>query len=199
MSEVVDLRVSDPAVWAYVCQLQHEAAVGRILAVRCAACNTKLGEAANTAHGPGFAAWWRDYVPQPWAVIVDGHKLTDRETMQHTLKRAEYVEGDWGKEPCGYFAPLAIPPELPHEYVPLLVRCVRHGDAILNRGAVLAALRSTRRGMKVRMSGTRFEIIRQQIDGLKSEPKQALLVERFGRGESWTTEKENGDTPRGTD
>lgn len=203
MSETIDLRVRDPRVWEYVCKLQHADAVGRILEIRCATCNTKLGEAANTPHGPGFAAWWRDWQPDVHSVSVNGRQLSPRETRRYLVNSAEEVEGDWGKEPQGYFAPLAIPPKIAQEYVPLLVRCVAHGDTILNRLEVLAALRRDWSSVAVRVERCRFDVSPQQVDDLKrGETKHARLVRRIG-GESWTPDsldaffaEMEGDTPR---
>lgn len=189
MSETIDLRVSDPAVWEYVCKLQRSRATGRLLTVRCGKCRTKLGEAAQTEHGPGFAAWWREWEQPAHEVHIDGRKLSPRETIRHVTGDAEEIEGDWRADVRrGYFAPLAIPLDLPQEYVPLVVRCKpSHGAAVLNRIDVLNALNNHRmNALNVNVHPGQFEILPQQTDGLASTTSTARLVKRIGAGESWT-------------
>lgn len=192
----INLHVDDPAVWRYICALQHEEAVGQIMAVQCAECanrrrTTKLGLAANTAQGPGFAASWADWEVEWGEVHVSGRKLGARETLSHLLDSATTVTGDWGKTREGYFAALAIPPELTQEYVPLLVRCPRHGDALLNRDAVVAGLRRQQRVFLARPAGgVRLDVVPQQVEGLRhGERKHASLTTTFGAGQGLPLEE----------
>lgn len=187
---LVDLRVNAPAVWEYVCALQHDAAQGRVMQIRCSVCNALLGSAANTAHGPGFAATWTEWEPGGVSVKVGTTELPPRQAWRWLLNEAESAEGDWkGRE--GYFAPLAIPPELPQEYVPLLVRCHDHGDTIVDRLAVLRGLQRGNRDMRVKPAGEHHEIIPQQVEGLATEPGSTVrLVTRIRPTRSFGTAAE---------
>lgn len=180
----IDLRVSTPTVWEYVCQLQHDAAQGRVMQIRCAMCNARLGMAANTAHGPGFAATWTEWEHGGISVQVNGSELPPRQKWRYLLNEAESVEGDyWGKQRHGYFAPLAIPPELPQEYVPLIVRCARHGDLIIDRTDVLSALRRKLKTLSVTPTGESHLLIEQQKEGLRTSGnvQHSKMVQHFGR------------------
>ena len=180
----IDLRVTDPEVWGYICRLQHAEAIGRILQIRCGQCNAKLGCAANTAHGPGFASSWADWNFDLGEVHIDGERLRGREALRYVLDGADEVSGDWGKTRYGFFAALAIPTDLPQEYVPLLVRCTTHGDAVLNRDDVLGALRKGWRALSVAVTDESYvEVTPQQTDGLASESKSARLVHTIGAGQ----------------
>lgn len=185
----IDLRVSNPHVWEYICQLQHADAIGRPLQIRCSQCRAKLGLAVNTLHGPGFASSWSDWEANFGQVHINGQQLGDREAIRYMLDDAEEVSGDWGRTPHGFFAALRIPLDLPQDYVPLFVRCMTHGDAVVDRAEVRDALRKGWPVLPVALEGTRFDVIEQQTDGLRTTPRHSRLVKRIGAGDGLTVEE----------
>ncbi|MCI1962634.1 MAG: hypothetical protein LKJ18_00595 [Ancrocorticia sp.] len=180
---VIDLRVADPKVWEYICQLQRQDALGGVTKVRCSICNEWLGTAATTTVGPGFAGTYRDYGPMFYEIRINGEPLKPREMIEYMKARATVVEGDyWDKQRRGYFAPLAIPPDLPQEYVPLVVRCMKHGDLILDRTDVITALRRKFKTLRVTPLGERYTIIEQQTEGLQpsGQERHSRMVRHIG-------------------
>lgn len=190
---MIDLRVHDPKLWEYVCLLQASPAI-HMAPIRCRSCQTRLGTIATTKHGPGFSARWTiDAAPPGVVVAKDGTQLEPRHTRRWILKNAEEVTGDWAPGKTGYFAPLAIPDQLPQDYLPLVVRCSKHGDSVVDRAAALSALRTKNpRGIVAKPTGHRFEIIDQQTDGLTStKPTRMRAVMRFGGRKPSSTTPEN--------
>ncbi len=183
----VDLDVPDDAVWAYVLQLVvASAGAAPAVAVRCSArgCSRVLGRAGQTPAGPLFSATWPVEDTLPVVTVVGGRRLRPRGQIAHL---ATGVVAQSGPEPAptrpeGFFAPLAVPACLPQVAVPLYVRCPRHGDAVLERDHVLAALRGGRQTVVAPTALPFMDYTTQRTDGL---PHQTVT--------STTTYRTTGD------
>ena len=76
-------------------------------------------------------------------------------------------EPDRGYERHGTIALLELPLGTVQEYPALMVRCLKHGDAILARTEVLSALRSRRRQLRAEVSFplTAYDVGEPPADG----------------------------------
>lgn len=123
------LQVSDPAVWAHTLRAIEDSATRKpLLKVKCARCGAELAQVGITAHGPLFTSSWKVPIPAGSEAKALGPptKLSGPAPLRSEIH--------------GALAVLALPPDLPAEYPDLLVRCARHGDAVLDRREALRRL-----------------------------------------------------------
>jgi hypothetical protein len=124
------------------------ATVKPTLTVRCSQCHTAVGYAAMTSAGALFTSSWEVELPLGFDVIANGEKLNRRQA-QRFRNRREVVTARSGPPITetgtdGVVALLALPPGVAEDYPALLVRCKDHGDAVLSRVDVLAAVRDAK-------------------------------------------------------
>lgn len=121
------------------------------LTVRCASpgCGAVLGYAADTSAGPLFTSSWS--VPAPRLITgVNGAPIS-RRSERDLLGRLFGPVAEQSGAPLerdlaqGVLAAVAPPPGQADDHPPLLVRCAKHGDAILPRAEVMARLRGGKR------------------------------------------------------
>lgn len=134
------------------------------LTVRCQKCQGVLGHAGYTDVGPLWTASWTtdpDPIPE-MDVLTEQGKLTGRGKARH-LKSSTFIhfQGDdpgleRGRD--GYVALLALPPCVADDYPDLYVRCVDHGDVVLDRLELLEHLRRHKSLWKVQTSYPLHEI-----------------------------------------
>lgn len=137
------LQADDPAVLARTLRALEASAGARPVALRCSECGTVLARVGTTTHGPLFTSSWPVEVPSPWmggwVRAADGAPLSRRHVL--AMERAATTDrsgAEWtGVERHGVIALLALPPALAQDYPDLLVRCPRHGAAVLERHDVL--------------------------------------------------------------
>ncbi|MCA9851489.1 MAG: hypothetical protein KC461_12705 [Dehalococcoidia bacterium] len=139
----VRIDAADDNVWRLtLAALEASTATAPTLTIRCAKCGAQLGLAGVVpGHGPLFTAAWQVPLASPWR--VNGRRLSEREARRYERSRAiEATESgeQVTDETHSTIALLRLPASCPQEYPTLLVRCARHGDAILDRAAVLDAL-----------------------------------------------------------
>lgn len=121
------------------------------LTVRCATpgCGAILGHAADTSAGPLFTSSWA--VPGPRIITEANGAHLSRRAERHFLERAFGPVAEQSGAPIdrdlaqGVLAAVAPPPDQADDHPPLLVRCAKHGDAILARAEVMARLRGGKR------------------------------------------------------
>jgi hypothetical protein len=159
---VIRLQSPEPTVWARTLDaLIASRLIKPALTVRCKQCHAQLARAGVTPLGPLFTSSWTVEVPTPFEVFVDGQRLSRRAAIRHHANTTE-VAGQSGPaisdtEIHGTIALLALPPEMPQDYPPLMVSCARHGDALVGRSEVLADLRAGSRVLYVLVSLPRLE------------------------------------------
>lgn len=173
----VDLNTVAEAVWTYTCALAEASADAKpTLKIRCAdPCGALLGRVGSTSAGPLFTSSWVVELPLPYQIQVGDRVLGRGEAVRWDRgERDRTVVATSGPAMTysgrdGLFAALAIPPDLPQTYTPLYVRCDMHGDAVIDRSAVINALRGKARVLQVRPSLPVQEYVAQRNDGLPRE------------------------------
>ena len=148
MSELLRLEADDPAVLDRT-GAALEISVGitrppvKFVCGRCGHLLARLGDIPG--YGPLFVSWW-DVEPEPPHIVVNGRRLRGREAVRHrdATMPVVYREGEPLSTPLrhGVTALLALPAGMRQDYPDLLVRCVAHGDAVLDRVEVIARLRA---------------------------------------------------------
>jgi hypothetical protein len=123
------------------------------LQIRCKECRSRiLGRAGYVPrYGPLFTAFWRaePLYTAGKMVIASGRTLRPRERAAWLGKHTEVTsKTEHADEPVsdGVIALLAVPVGLTADYPDLMVRCKRHGDALLDRLEILEALRAAAAG-----------------------------------------------------
>lgn len=143
MTDPICIDVADDAVWmTTVRAVEASSRVPATLTIRCSQCQSELGQAGVVPHyGPLFMSWWS--APKSSRTVVNGAEYNERQlhayeaAHPHTevVKDRGQVDGR-----DGVIALLRLHATLPEQYPALLVRCRRHGDAVLDRSEVLDAL-----------------------------------------------------------
>ncbi len=121
------------------------------LVVRCRSCHTKLAFAGSTEFGPLFTSTWTEPLVAP--IDVNGEPALYRTEARRRLEEGADVEteGDFDVK-SGSVALLALPESISApEYPALVVRCNRHGWAVLSRTWVLNQLAHRVGTAKVRL------------------------------------------------
>lgn len=139
------LEADDPEVLARTRRAIEESAHVKPFQILCAGCGSTVALVGSTASGPLFSSSWPVERPVDYVVRVDGVELPPRAArtwmqQQHPLVARSGAPVD-RPEVHGAVALLALPPDLPQDYPDLLVRCIDHGDEVLDRHAVLEWLR----------------------------------------------------------
>lgn len=151
---VLQLNAVNEDVWRRTGNAMLDS-VGRkpSIEVKCRRCGRTLGAAGNTAYGPLFTSGWPVELPLDEEFFVDGRMLSRREALR--LRDVVFPVRERSGPPIrdqkleGTLALLALPPEMHQEYPDLMVRCDRHGDAVLLRQDLLDAFREGRAVRKV--------------------------------------------------
>jgi hypothetical protein len=140
----VRIHVADDDVWRLTLDaLAASCDVPAALTIRCATCRRTIGYAGDVPnYGPLFTASWQ--VPAPSPATVNGRPMNERQRHRFEDHNPSLDVDQTGEpvtdETHGTIALLRLPAGYPEEYPTLLVRCARHGDAVLDRGEVLGAL-----------------------------------------------------------
>lgn len=107
-------------------------------------CGRVLARVGLTSAGPLFTSSWEVETPIGFAVKVNGRKLSRREALAFRDRTRPVLERSGPKitetTVDGVVAHLALPAGI-DDYPPLLVRCPRHGDAVIPLDLARAALR----------------------------------------------------------
>jgi hypothetical protein len=144
MTDAVKIHPDDDTVWALTLDAVKDSQ-GRkqSLTVRCSQCRRALAGAGQTKNGALFVSYWE--LEQGFTgVFYKGQRVPRRVAIKGLDRIMPVVDqsGPASSEPAGQFgfALLELPCELAQDYPDLLVRCARHGDAVLNRIEVLELL-----------------------------------------------------------
>lgn len=132
--DLLHIEAEDEAVWARTLDaLADSRGVAPSVRVWCDRCPGRdLAEAGMTKYGPLFTSSWST-PPLPAAAAV-----------RKVARRLRWsTDGVAGTE--GVIALLRLPPDLPQDYPDLMVRCPKHGDAVLRRLDVVAKVRGGRK------------------------------------------------------
>ncbi len=141
------LQPSDPEVIDLTCRVVEasEIATAQLVGL-CAKCQPKsrveLAKVGYTGGHALFKSSWR--VPLDAGISINGERVNQRqyEIFEKRLGFATSVTGHIDRNADHtVFALLALPLELRADYPDLLVRCERHGDAVLDRLEALDRLR----------------------------------------------------------
>lgn len=115
------------------------------LTVRCSQCKGSVGHAAMTSAGPFFTSSWTVQDALGFEVVVGGRTLNRRQAVRYRDQQLPVATSSGSpianEHVDGLHALLALPPGVGDDYPALLVRCDKHGDAVLDRLELLAALR----------------------------------------------------------
>lgn len=141
MTEPLRLQAADPVVLDITRKALDTAPNEPGLRVLCKACGSVLARAAATPHGPLFHSKWQ--VPADTVVELDGREATSHRTAVRALQQSGFHVEDLGEDDSddGLFAVIVLPEGVTADYPPLLVRCKRHGDTVLDRLEVVQWLR----------------------------------------------------------
>jgi len=190
----IDLDNMAAETWAYTLTLFAASAnTTPALKVICRSCQSTLGYAGTTSIGPLFTSSWKVDLVLPFSIQVGRRVLNrgeavrwDKAERERTLETTSGRPIDWTGLDC-LIAPLAIPPDLPQTYPPLYVRCAKHGDAVLDRGVVIDALRRKVPVLKVPVSLPLRPVALQRHDDLPGKVTHSSETRR----ETWR----HADTP----
>jgi hypothetical protein len=158
------------------------------LTFKCKRCGKKLAFAGQTEHGPLFVSTWM--VPIMSGVVLNGKHLTAREVRKESADNIVFERGRQDfEEPHGTLALFELPGGMAQDYPDLLVRCSKHGDAVLERETVLAFLceapnRAPTRQVEVTLPKLEYRRPRQddvetQVAtdlGVKSRSRRSIVV-----------------------
>lgn len=159
----------------------------------CRSCGTVLGAMDTTKFGPLFLSWW-DVEPHSEAEL-NGRPLKKREyerVLEQAGWRVESVSGNPDRlERHGAAALLTLPPTMAEDCPDLMVRCEKHGDAILDRNEALSRLRTRppRKKWKVTPSFP-LQAYREPTPDpglLSGPPIRSSITRRWSKGSTPTT------------
>jgi hypothetical protein len=148
------LDARDDEVWQLTLRAAESSrGIRATLVVRCRLCGSTLAQASPTPLGPLFTSSWTVDRDPGFRVYVNGRTLSRGQALRHDDAWMPVVESSGPpithEERHGVLALLALPTQLPADYPDLLVRCLQHGDAVLDRRGVLECLRRKERQLKV--------------------------------------------------
>jgi hypothetical protein len=112
------------------------------LRVACQRCGAQLGRGGDTAHGPLFTTSWLVNPPGSTVITVNGRVLSYK-TASRWVDEHEKLLDSSGKPlraPIRHGVRALLTPGLV-DYPDLLVRCLKHGDQVLDRDEVLGWIR----------------------------------------------------------
>jgi len=134
----VRLQADDPEVLALT-RTAVEGSLGQAptIKVRCASCGTVVGHAGHTTAGPLFIATWT--VPIAGATATEDGRLLRRQERHPGAERTGQLDTE---DVHSTIALVALPPEMVEDYPDLMVRCMDHRDALVDRVEVVGALRA---------------------------------------------------------
>lgn len=163
------LTTRDPIAWERTTHaLADTATITNPLEVRCKACGALLARMADTDHGPLFTSSWEVPARSPVRVVVDGKQLNPRAQRRFEADNLEVVTESGPAidrpEVHGTIGLLALPAAYPQDYPDFMVRCVRHGDAVVDRIALLKWLREGTSPRLV-LDGTRIDYEKPEPTG----------------------------------
>jgi hypothetical protein len=177
---------------AAVFDLTHRAAVaaGEIpdppLRIGCQRCGAVLARAGDTDHGPLFTSSWQREPGLAHEVHVGGRRLSRSKTIDHLEHDIVERSGRPMHAPVthGAVALLALPTDVPADYPDLLVRCDKHGDAVLDRRQVLdwlrdAAVKPTKRKVVVSRPFSDY-VVPTRMPGTTGHTRYQREVYRLG-------------------
>lgn len=138
MSDPLRICVRDDVVWrATIAAVVASRDLAPAVTYRCRQCGAYLAGAAATSRGPLFVATWQ-------VQVFSGHVLNGRRLTEREYRKRFPPENERGRPmlevPESTLALLQVPNHMRSEYPDLLVRCSRHGDAVLERSDVLGHL-----------------------------------------------------------
>lgn len=155
----IRIQADDPDVLALTAQAVRESNQKRntTLTIRCSTCGAELAQVGDYPSGVLFSSWISTPALNAWATAVRGEPVLERHAAGEEptgpvdmATFARWLTTDTGSEPgstdrpVGVIALLALPHEVAQDYPDLLVRCSRHGAAVLDRRSVLAMSRASR-------------------------------------------------------
>lgn len=173
----IDVDIHNDQVWSWILNLFELAKADPSAAqvkIVCGTCGSRLAKARPTTRGPIFVSSWEM-----------GH-VQRRDTARVLAalpaieKSGQDIANVRGRN--GYLAALALPPELPQVYPPLLVRCPEHGDAILNRSELVQSVRRNQKRLKATVMPPFHEVTTQRTDGLPKERSVSRQSHQLGSG-----------------
>jgi hypothetical protein len=165
--EATDPAVSERTLDALVASQAAEPA----LRIRCAKpqCRALLAYAGTTSLGPLFASWWDVDLPLGRDYVVNGERLSRRAALRHEAETRPLVTQSGrpitDTDRHGAIALLALPPEMVQDYPDLMVRCITHGDTVLDRTLVLDLLHAGQRDLEVALDGTWLDYDHDALGG----------------------------------
>ena len=159
---MIQLQATDPVVWQFTKDAAvNNSSIAPSLTVHCKACQGLLAEVGITAAGPMFRSGWVVEKPLGREYVVNGKRLSRRAALRHEAETALVVRESGppivDEERHGTMALLVLPAGMVEDYPPLLVRCVRHGDAIVDRSAVIEATRANTPKMFIEVAMPRLD------------------------------------------
>lgn len=142
------LMADDPAVvelTGAAVSASNEHRVKPTLQIICQKCGSVLAKVGDTECGPLFTSVWTIASPLFFVEYVRGRKLSRKQALanmeRHLVSRSGQAM-DASRHNC-VVALLALPANVAPDYPDLLVRCAKHGDAILDRLETLQWLRES--------------------------------------------------------
>jgi hypothetical protein len=144
VTRTLRLEADDPDVRALTgLALEDAAAIpDPPLTIVCRRCGALLARAGDTGHGPLFTSWWESEPPLGHSITVNGRELNRRESIAWREQHTELVEsrGRPMHAPLRHGVTALLTPGLA-DHPDLLVRCMQHGDSVLDRDEVLGWVR----------------------------------------------------------
>jgi hypothetical protein len=139
------------------------------LRVACQRCGAQLGRGGDTAHGPLFITSWLANPPSSTVISVNGRVLSYKNATRWVDEHEKLLDrsGKPLRAPIRHGVRALLTPGLV-DYPDLLVRCLKHGDEVLDRDEVLGWIREAARRPTIK------KVVLTQRDLEYRPPKHAM-------------------------